>query len=86
MYLDESLANAHISPERIWLDESGKGGSKRPSGRGQRLIILNAGDLYFIHGYTDNSELLSSGSKDGWIPNCSLFFNQKQIVVITTTR
>ena len=82
----ETWTNAHIAPERILLDESGKGGWKRPSGRGQRLIILHAGNLYFIHGYNDHSELLSSGLKDGWIPNCSLVFRSQKIVVITTTR
>ncbi|XP_065831984.1 uncharacterized protein [Oscarella lobularis] len=43
VFLDETWANAHISKERIWLDDSGRGGWKRPSGRGQRLIILHAG-------------------------------------------
>ena len=43
IYLDETWLNAHAAPERIWYDDEGKGGFKRPSGKGQRLIILHAG-------------------------------------------
>lgn len=43
MFLDETWANANIAPERLWLDEQGRGGWKRPSGKGQQLIILHAG-------------------------------------------
>ena len=43
IYLDETWLNAHAAPERIWYDDKGKGGFKRPSGKGQRLIIFHAG-------------------------------------------
>lgn len=43
MYLDETWANSNIAPEKLWVDEQGQGGWKRPSGKGQRLIILHAG-------------------------------------------
>ena len=33
----------HMQPERIWVDSDGKGGWKRPSGKGERLIIIHAG-------------------------------------------
>ena len=35
VYLDETWANSHMAPERLWLDEQGRGGWKRPSGKGQ---------------------------------------------------
>ena len=39
VYLDETWINSHAAPERIWVDEDGSGGWKRPSGKGERLII-----------------------------------------------
>ena len=48
VFLDETWANAHMAPERVWLDSEGKGGWKRPSGKGQRLIILHAGNLQLM--------------------------------------
>ena len=50
IFLDETWANSHIAPERIWIDNDGKGGWKRPSGKGQRLIILHAGTLIIKFG------------------------------------
>ena len=35
--------NSHAAPEKIWVDSSGAGGWKHPSGKGQRLIILHTG-------------------------------------------
>ena len=55
MYLDETWANSSIAPERLWLDEEGKGGWKRPSGKGRRLIILHAGSK---NGWTPNCTLV----------------------------
>ena len=43
VYLDDTWINSHAAPERIWVDEDGSGGWKRPSGKGERLIILHAG-------------------------------------------
>lgn len=43
VYLDETWSNSHAAPERIWVDKDGTGGWKRPSGKGQRLIIIHAG-------------------------------------------
>ena len=43
VYLDETWINSHAAPERIWVDEDGMGGWKRPSGKGERLIIVHAG-------------------------------------------
>ena len=30
VYLDKTGANSHLAPERLWLDEKGRGGWKRP--------------------------------------------------------
>ncbi len=43
IYLDETWLNSHAAQERLWVDVDGSGGWRRPSGKGQRLIILNAG-------------------------------------------
>ena len=43
VYLDETWVNSHMAPEQIWVDQDGRGGWKRPSGKGQRLITLHAG-------------------------------------------
>ncbi|XP_062511240.1 uncharacterized protein LOC134187137 [Corticium candelabrum] len=58
VYLDETWANSSIAPERLWLDEEGKGGWKRPSGKGRRLIILHAGSK---NGWTPNCALVFRG-------------------------
>ena len=42
-------------PERLWLDEQGRGGWKRPSGKGQHLIILHTGSET---GWTPNADLV----------------------------
>ena len=52
VFLDETWVNSHVAPERIWIDEDGSGGWKRPSGRGRRLIILHAGNLSDSYLYT----------------------------------
>lgn len=44
IYLDETWLNSHHARELLWVDTtSGMGGWKRPSGKGERLIILHAG-------------------------------------------
>ena len=43
VFLDETWLNSHAAPERLWVDCDGSGGWRRPSGKGQRLIILHAG-------------------------------------------
>ena len=48
MYTDETWANAHDGRERTWVerdDATGgrKGGMRKPTGKGDRLIILHAG-------------------------------------------
>ena len=43
IYLDETWTNSHSAPERIWVDRDGCGGWRRPSGKGERLIIIHAG-------------------------------------------
>lgn len=43
VYLDETWANSNTAPERLWVDEQGRGGWKKPSGKGKRLSILHAG-------------------------------------------
>ena len=49
MYLDETWANARDGKEKMWVEDdprasgSTKGGIRKPSGKGSRLIILHAG-------------------------------------------
>ena len=49
VYLDETWANACDGKEKVWVEDdlraSGgtKGGIRKPSGKGSRLIILHAG-------------------------------------------
>lgn len=43
VYLDETWLNANHTVSRCWVDKTGKGGIKVPSGGGSRLIILHAG-------------------------------------------
>ena len=73
IFLDETWANAHIAPERVWLDSEGNGEWKSPSGKGQRLIILHAGNLQLMkscrHHYC-----LFLGSREGWIQEAELVF------------
>ena len=44
VFLDETWLNSHAAPERLWVDCDGSGGWRRPSRKGQRLIILHAGN------------------------------------------
>ena len=48
MYIDETWANAHDGRERTWVEPDSatggtKGGIRKPCGKGDRLIILQAG-------------------------------------------
>lgn len=45
---------------RDWVDETGRGGWKRPSGKGQHLIILHAG---WEGGWIDSSALVFRSKK-----------------------
>ena len=60
VYLDETWANSSIAPERLWLDEDGRGGWKRSSGKGRRLIILHAGSK---RGWVPNCALVFRSKK-----------------------
>ena len=60
VYLDETWANSSIAPEHLWLDEEGKGGWKRPSGKGKRLIILHA---RYKNEWTSNCALVFRSKK-----------------------
>ena len=49
IYLDETWANARDGVEKMWVEDDSraisrtKGGIRKPSGKGSRLIILHAG-------------------------------------------
>ena len=49
IYLDETWANARDGIEKMWVEDDPravggtKGGIRKPSGKGSRLIILHAG-------------------------------------------
>ena len=43
IYHNETWTNSHSTPERIWVDRDGFGGWRRPSEKGERLIIIPAG-------------------------------------------
>ena len=48
VYLDETWANSHDGRERTWVEKDEKtggtkGGMRKPSGKGSRLIILHVG-------------------------------------------
>ena len=49
IYLDEIWANARDGVEKMWVEDDPraigrtKGGIRKPSGKGSRLIILHAG-------------------------------------------
>lgn len=55
VFLDETWLNSHAAPEKLWVDCDGSGGWRRPSGKGQRLIILHAGSR---EGWVPESELV----------------------------
>ena len=57
VFLDETWLNSHAAPEKLWVDCDGSGGWRRPSGKGQRLIILHAGSR---EGWVPESELVFS--------------------------
>jgi hypothetical protein len=46
VFLDETWINSHAAPEKIWVDKDGLGGWRRPSGKGERLIIIHAGGSF----------------------------------------
>ena len=57
MYLDETWANARDGVEKMWVEGDPraiggrKGGIRKPSGKGSRLIILHAGSgSGWVHG------------------------------------
>ena len=43
VFLDETWTNSHAAPEKLWVYRDGTGGWRRPSGKGERLIIVHAG-------------------------------------------
>ena len=44
MYLEETWLNSHHGRELLWVDTTTvEGGWKRPSGKGEQLIIIYAG-------------------------------------------
>ena len=57
MYLDEMWANARDGVEKMWVEDDPrvigdtKGGIRKPSGKGSRLIVLHAGSgSGWVHG------------------------------------
>ena len=52
VFLDETWTNSHAAPEKLWVDRDGTGGWRRPSGKGERLIIVHAGSSYLLPFYT----------------------------------
>ena len=43
MYTDEMWINTHNTKDSICVDSDGKGGWEVPSGKGQKLIVVNTG-------------------------------------------
>ena len=66
VYLDETWANARDGKEKMWVEDdprvSGgtKGGIRKPSGKGSRLIILHAGGE---SGWVDGAALVFQSKK-----------------------
>ena len=65
VFLDETWVNAHDGRERTWIEvdqETGgtKGGVRKPSGKGTRLIILHAGSC---KGWINGAELVFQSKK-----------------------
>ena len=66
VYLDETWANSHCSHERSWVESDEKvqggtkGGIRKPSGKGTRLIILHAGSE---NGWIDGADLVFQSKK-----------------------
>ena len=65
VFLDETWANAHDGHSKTWVETdkptgSTKGGIRKPSGKGNRLIILHAGSE---KGWVDGAELVFQSKK-----------------------
>ena len=66
IYLDETWTNSHSSREQSWVEADDKilggtkGGLRRPSGKGTRLIILHAGGE---DGWVDGADLVFQSKK-----------------------
>ena len=45
VYTDETWVNADHNNDYVWVDSDGTGGWKVPSGKGERLIVLQAGGV-----------------------------------------
>ena len=65
MYTDETWANAHDGRERTWVEHDEvtggtKGGIRKPSGKGNRLIILHAGGQ---DGWIEGADLVFQSKK-----------------------
>ena len=66
VYLDETWANLHCSHERSWVESDEKvqggtkGGIRKSSGKGTRLIILHAGSE---NGWIDGADLVFQSKK-----------------------
>ena len=55
VYADETWVNAHHNNDYVWVDSDGKGGWKVPSGKCERLIVLNAGG---VNGWMEEADLV----------------------------
>ena len=66
VYLDETWANARDGVEKMWVEDDPravggtKGGIRKPSGKGSRLIILHAGSE---NGWIDGASLVFQSKK-----------------------
>ena len=66
VYLDEAWANARDSVEKMWVEDSPAvsggtiGGVRKPSGKGNRLIILHAGGE---NGWVNSADLVFQSKK-----------------------
>ena len=65
VYLDETWANSHDGRERTWVEDDAttggtKGGMRKPSGKGSRLIILHAGGE---DGWIEGADLVFQSKK-----------------------
>ena len=55
IYTDETWVNTHHCKEQISVNVDGKGGWKVPSGKGQRLIVVHAGE---VEGWVPGTDLV----------------------------
>ena len=53
--MDETWVNVHHTNQYIWIDNDGKGGWKVPSGKGQSLIEVHAGNA---DGWVQSADLV----------------------------